>query len=332
MRNINLDIIRCIAIIFVICIHSMGKLNESINISIIDINYCMYIFLSSIIYMGVPLFVMLSGALLLGKNEEPHFFLKKRFKRILIPFFIWSMIVFSLDKIINDQSFYDIQSISEFFIKFLTNGVHGIYWYIYMLIGLYLLTPIIQKVFDHISLELCNYFIILIILFITIQYITPQIYEEKSLLFKYSFPYLIYLGYYIGGYYLYTYAIKFKNFQKIATYSFIIFYLIGIINTIKPFTTIPFQFYQSLFFFGMLLCIKLKSLNSNKQAIIVFISNTSYGIYLSHFLFISILCKTGIEQTIPAYLVPILITLIVVCLEIGLQFSIKYLKLEKLLQ
>lgn len=331
-RNFNLDIIRCIAIICVICIHSMGKLNESIDIPTIELNYIIHLFLSSIIYMGVPLFVMLSGALLLGKDDEPHDFLKKRFKRILIPFFIWSIIVFCLDKITNHQPFSIIDLTTEFSIKFLTNGVHGIYWYIYMLAGLYLLTPILQKVFRNISPELCNYTIILITLFIVIQKITPSIYEKESLLLKYFFPYLIYLGYYIGGYYFYTYANKLRYFPKITIYCFFVFYLLGILNIIKPFTTFPLQFFQSLFFFGILISMKKKILTNKKQALVIFISNTSYGIYLSHFLFISALYKIGIEKAVPVYLVPILITSIVLCLEIGLQYIIIQLKLKRLLQ
>lgn len=332
MRNFNLDIVRCIAIIFVICIHSMGKLNECVETSALELNYIVYLLLSSVIYMGVPLFVMLSGALLLGKNEEPLFFLRKRFKRILIPFFIWSIIVYCLDKITSHQSQTVIQSTTEFSVKFLTNGVHGIYWYIYMLTGLYLLTPILQKIFKDISLPLRNYSIVLITLLIVVQHITPPHYRDESLIFKYLFPYLIYLGYYIGGYYIYTYAYKSVYFRRITICGFLIFSCGGIINQVKPFSTFPVYFFQSLFFFGILISMRKKTSTNKKQNLITFISNTSYGIYLSHFLFISALCKAGFEQMVPAYMVPLLMVFIVLCLEIGLQYGIKRFKLGKLLQ
>ena len=332
MRNFNLDTIRLIAMIFVICIHSMGILNENVEAPILEANYIIHLLLSSFIYMGVPLFVMLSGALLIGKSEDPQIFLKKRLKRILIPFLIWSIIVFCLDKITNHQTFDIIQSITDFSVKFLTSGVHGIYWYIYMLIGLYLLTPILQKVFKDISPSLRNYLIIVITLSIIIQHIIPHIYVEKSIFFKYSFPYLIYIGYYIGGYYFYAYANKTKKFHKVTICGFLIFYFIGIINTIKPFTTFPIQFFQSLFFFGILLSTKIKTSGNKLNTLITFISSTSYGIYLSHFLFISVLYKIGLEQAVPIYSVPIITTLSVLCLEIGLQYVIKHFKLENLLQ
>lgn len=321
IRNSNFDTIRCISIIFVICIHSMGNLNPNIDIAILDINYITYLFLSSIIHMGVPLFVMLSGALLLEKNDEPIFFLKKRFKRIFIPFFIWSIIIFYLDKTTNNQSFLVIQSITEFFTKFLTNGVHGVYWYIYMLTGLYLFTPILQKVFKDISPTLLSYSIILIILLIIIQYIIPPNYDEKNLLLKYSFPYQIYLGYYIGGYYLNTHASKSKYFRKITIYGFIFFYLVGIVNRINPFTTFPIIFFQSLFFFGILISMKRGIFPSFKSSLVTFISKISYGIYLSHILFISLINKIGLLYNIPIFVTPFFLVISVLLLEIIL-FSI----------
>lgn len=330
MRDFSLDIIRSIAIIFVICIHSMGKLNILVT-AFFDENAISHLFLSSIIYMGVPLFVMLSGALLLGKEEKPNIFFKKRFKRIMIPFFLWSIIVFVLNKITNHQ-FLSIYSIKEFTLQFLTNGVHGIYWYIYMLIGLYLLTPILQKLLTNISSQLFHYTLILIITFIITQY-TLSSKDMQPLLMNYSFQYLIYIGYYIGGYYLYTHKNKFVYLTQISIYGFCIFYLLGILNNIHPYSKFPFLFFQSLCFFGIIISTK-KSIPSNKNIwnkLIQFISSTSYGIYLSHFLLISILCKIGYEKIIPTFIEPILMTFTVLILELILQYLINKTKLKKIL-
>lgn len=243
-RNYSLDFIRSIAIIFIICVHSMGTLEKAVTSSIIDINRIVHIFLSSFIHMGVPLFTMLSGALLLGKYDKPVFFLNKRFKRIITPFLIWSIIVFTLDKITAQQSFPIIPTITEFFAKFLTKEVHGIYWYIYMLIGLYLLTPILQKIFKDISSSLLHYLLLILTLFIIIQNLMPANYTDNILLFNYSFPYLVYIGYYIGGYYLYAHSIKLINFHRITNVGFFTFYLLGILNSIFSFTTFPLYFFS----------------------------------------------------------------------------------------
>ena len=46
--------------------------------------------------IGVPIFLMLTGALLLNKNDEPSIFLKKRFSRIMIPFIFWIIIIMAI--------------------------------------------------------------------------------------------------------------------------------------------------------------------------------------------------------------------------------------------
>ena len=43
--------------------------------------------------IGVPLFLMISGCLLLNKDYDLGFFLKRRFSRILIPFIPWSLLL-----------------------------------------------------------------------------------------------------------------------------------------------------------------------------------------------------------------------------------------------
>lgn len=92
-REIQFDYIRSLAIVFVIFIHSMGWIN---NINTLNIAYIIRVTLDSVIYTGVPLFVMLSGALLLGKEETISQFFSKRFKRIIIPFILWSLLVYAI--------------------------------------------------------------------------------------------------------------------------------------------------------------------------------------------------------------------------------------------
>ena len=49
----------------------------------------------ALVVMGVPLFFMLSGALLLDSQVTSiGHFLTKRFKRLLLPFFLWGTVVY----------------------------------------------------------------------------------------------------------------------------------------------------------------------------------------------------------------------------------------------
>ena len=93
-RNLSFDFIRCVAIVFVICIHSMALIDEKVNLSIFP--RLAKAVLDTFIYSGVPLFIMLSGSLLLTKEESLSVFFIKRIRRILLPFFLWSMLVYAI--------------------------------------------------------------------------------------------------------------------------------------------------------------------------------------------------------------------------------------------
>ena len=41
---------------------------------------------------GVPVFFLISGYLLLSKQEDLPTFMKKRAAKVLVPFFVWSMV------------------------------------------------------------------------------------------------------------------------------------------------------------------------------------------------------------------------------------------------
>ena len=139
-RNISYDIIRTTAIFFVVCIHSMGLVNEALSMES-SIGWAhLTNALMGIIYSGVPLFVMLSGALLLGKEEPLKVFLQRRMQRVLIPFLVWSVVVYAI-LFWQDGGRSLTSFVCSYTVKSLTEGVYGIYWYVYMLIGLYAITP-----------------------------------------------------------------------------------------------------------------------------------------------------------------------------------------------
>ncbi len=96
---------------------------------------------------GVPLFIMLSGALLLAPKKESESmreFYKKRWIRVGMPFVFWAAIYFLWDFLVNGQPM-----TIDFIIDGLLTGPYFHFWYIYMLFGLYLLTPILRVVVAH---------------------------------------------------------------------------------------------------------------------------------------------------------------------------------------
>jgi len=85
-----ISILRIIATIAVIAIHaSSGYLNGS-DIAGFDWKYANLI--NSFTRFSVPVFVMLSGALLLTKEENTSEFYKKRLLKLCYPFIFWTII------------------------------------------------------------------------------------------------------------------------------------------------------------------------------------------------------------------------------------------------
>jgi surface polysaccharide O-acyltransferase-like enzyme len=97
-------------------------------------------FWNSLSRPGVPLFVMLSGFLLLGKDYPLMPFLKRRFSRVVIPALFW-MGIYSLYGYLSNGS---PASISEALRNIVVSPVHYHLWFIYLIIGLYLVSPILR--------------------------------------------------------------------------------------------------------------------------------------------------------------------------------------------
>ncbi len=116
------------------------------------------VFSGSFVRPCVPLFVMMTGVLLLPVNGELASFYRKRIGRILIPLIFWSIVLpilfFVYYTCINPASHNPLislpgYSLSTLWVKLYTfifnfNFDTVPLWYLYMLIGLYLVMPILS--------------------------------------------------------------------------------------------------------------------------------------------------------------------------------------------
>jgi surface polysaccharide O-acyltransferase-like enzyme len=114
------------------------------------------IYQSLAVPLGVPLFLMLSGALLLQpeKNEPLRTFWKKRWARIGPPSLFWGAAYFAWDFLVQNIPF-----TSNVIIQGILNGPYTQLWYLYVLVGLYLITPILRIFIAHADVSLIKYFV-----------------------------------------------------------------------------------------------------------------------------------------------------------------------------
>ena len=154
-----LDVVRFIAMFTVVCCHCTDPFNfypgTAPNIGEIKLWGAIY---GSVLRPCVPLFVMITGALLLPVRGDASTFYKKRIPRVFYPFLIWS-VLYNLFPWITGLLGLNPQIILDFFpyageevmqqsfsvsleyilmipFNFSILAVHM--WYIYLLIGLYL--------------------------------------------------------------------------------------------------------------------------------------------------------------------------------------------------
>lgn len=145
------DILRTIACLMVIAMHS------PISSGAVQSNG---LFLSSLSYLtapGIGLFFILSGALLLPVKEETSLFLRKRLGKVIWPTVFWSFFYLLAEYLLNGQSL----SIRKFASILFSAQGHGILWFMYTLIGLYLLAPIISRWLEKASKKEVGFYLLL---------------------------------------------------------------------------------------------------------------------------------------------------------------------------
>lgn len=142
-----LDLLRCGALYLVVLLHCVsGTLADASLVGtpvwwICDV-------LNSAARMGVPLFFMLSGALLLSDRRtlDPLPFYRRRLLRILPPFLCWDLIYFLEGVWLQGLDL----SPARFFTELLTlRGSKYHLWFVYKIVSIYLLLPFLKYIVDH---------------------------------------------------------------------------------------------------------------------------------------------------------------------------------------
>jgi surface polysaccharide O-acyltransferase-like enzyme len=160
LREVSLpvELIRAVAIVLVIMLHAtiepyvLQMTQEGV------LRWWTVNIYNSLATPCIPLFVMLSGALLLqpSKIEPLRVFFKKRWNRIGLPFIFWGAAYFAWSFLVNHEPF-SFDSI----VRGILTGPYYHFWFLYMLIGLYLLTPILRVVVANADRKILKYFILL---------------------------------------------------------------------------------------------------------------------------------------------------------------------------
>lgn len=166
-RENNFDLLRVICAFAVIVIHVSAQFVGAITSDPMYEGVYFDHILNDALYNGlsrfaVPCFVMLSGAFLLDNDRNADFsqFYRKSFKKLLIPVLVFSIIYFLYDYILLIGKIFvlhkEVLSMALLLepVKQLIAGAPFYHmWYMYMLIGLYALVPMVIRLKNEIGFD-----------------------------------------------------------------------------------------------------------------------------------------------------------------------------------
>lgn len=160
-RIYYLDVLRALSCIAVIVIHASSNfLIKDIG----SINFVVGDIISSLSRFAVPVFLMISGSLLL---DEDYTFTeiknKKHIMKMILFFVFWSFFYDSLFNVfiplIKGQNLKHIDIFGIFIVG------HYHLWFIYLIIGFYLILPLLRLWINKNNIRFIKYFIILAFVF-----------------------------------------------------------------------------------------------------------------------------------------------------------------------
>ncbi len=320
-----LDVMRFVAMFTVVCCHCADPFNfytGEIPDNIGEIKFWGAAY-GAFLRPCVPLFVMITGALLLPVKGEASVFYKKRIPRVLWPFLIWSVLYnlfpwftgvlglnpdvildffpYSGEEATQQSLSVSLKNIAEIPLNFSLLDVHM--WYIYLLIGLYLYLPIfsawVEKASDKAKLWFLAAWGVTTLLPYYYEYVSPYLWGTCS---WNSYGMLYYFagfnGYLMLGHYLRKLEWPVGKILAIGIPMFVIGYAVTFFG-FRHVTSLPefsdellelFFTYNSLNvvmmtapIFMLIKKVNIKSLTVQKA--LANLTLCGFGVYMVHFFF-----------------------------------------------
>lgn len=315
-----IDLVKLIAIILVIQIHTASPLMHQYNV-IEQAYWWIGVTYDSIARMSVPLFFMATGFLLLNKQESISIFFYKRVKKILIPLLAWSLI-YTFFRIYYDHN----TSISwTLFIEILYKPSYFHLWFLYAIIALYLYIPILRILIQKVDNNILYYFIL-------IWFVTVGIIPFLETIYNIKTPMKYYLTMFSGysGYLLLGFLLGQLSFTKMKLYISFLIYLTSLFATIlgtyyltekeskyigyfDSYTSPNVIFLAISSFLLIKFSVENLELFRHQKVInfIALVSSSSFGIYLIHIIFYRVFSNGDFGITLnvfvgnPLWIIPV---------------------------
>lgn len=300
-RVVYFDFLRIFAAFAVVVLHTSSQ--KFYDVDVFSLKWTFFNIGDSVVRWGVPIFVMISGALFLGKQDtiDIKSLYSKNIKRLFLSFVVWSLICVIVRKLQNPA-----MPKREMVQRFLEGNFHM--WFLLMIIGLYMMLPLLNEMVKNDTLV--KYFLALAFIFASLLPTLKQFYESfgpyisderVSIVINALFKDVTvmnvcmvsgYIGYFVLGYFMDSMKISVKTEMVIYILS-----ILGFVSTVlltayfsRRSGTADVGFYnnmrvnvllETIGIFTFFKC-RVSKINVKHRERLTFLSKCSFGCYLVH--------------------------------------------------
>lgn len=288
-KNYNLELIRLSAFLMVIAIHVTNYFCRAYG-KVTDSEYLFSLVIDTFSRVSVPCFFMITGALLLGRDEP----LRKHIRRLLhflLALAVWSA-VYYVWNVYYMGTGYDLRKI-----LYVPTEAH--LWYLYAMIPIYLVLPFFQIMCRNMNITMERAFLIVSTAAVVFNYIVSlqngEAYYDMPIIGDRVYSYFVFIGYYL---YKYRKHIRISQRMTAAVFAVCMAATFGLTAGITVLTgrhyerTLeygsPFLILAGAAFFLFVIRLKKSEFNPGEKAkkLIDLFCRCSFGIYLIHILFL----------------------------------------------
>lgn len=281
-----IDTVRILAFLSIVMIHTSTVTFEQYG-SIARFPWMVSLILSYGLRFSTPLFVMVSGYLFLtsSRSLSPRDFYRKRASKILLPLLFWNVFYYFFYCYFNS----DVPSLSDFWCKFVGGGTYFHLYFLFLIAGLYVITPFLKTKVLHLNLNL----IVPLLLLLSSLYYCGTVWLNFPPLSNSFTLFLLYIGYYLAGYWVGNWTFNRPRLSLLITFFSLSLAIIasvyfvsryGIVdqgtflaNRLSLFIAVP-----ALLIFNFLIKLGNDFFISSRLIAVEKIAHVSMGVYLTH--------------------------------------------------
>ena len=291
------DVVRSIAIFAVVMLHCAAPTLYNLG-SIPDSQWWMGNIYNSMCRFSVPVFFLISGVLLIGKQEPVGVFLSKRWKKVGVPLIVWSLFFLLSDAFWLKKGDVGVKTL----LSILYTPAYFHLWFLYALISIYLFIPVMRSIAKNGAEKIQWYFVLLWFVSVAVIQFSERISQVDIKIDLYMVGGFV--GYFMLGHVLKDVRSS-KRLFLLCSFCFLVCvavtsygtYRVTIanggrfVNTFYSYTGPNVIFMTVTFLLMVKFCVETFSIFNSRffRNMIGLVSSASFGVYFIHPMFIHLL-------------------------------------------